>query len=334
MVDFHNSFKQGVIKAKYKARNTRLRIIIGASCKHSRSSSWEVPLYFRIMDNKESQNSLTSYVGNFLRRCLFGVLSVGPIPHHIAFIMDGNRRYSKKYNLEDGAGHKLGGIAIISMLKYCYELEVKYVTIYAFSIDNFKRRPEEVNTLMELLKQTTEDSLKEQSIINQYGVRIHFVGDLKLLDNSVRLTAEKAMAATASNSRAVLLVCIAYTSTNEIMNAVEESCKEKWDELRILDSCGSAYGLTDYVGNGDMKEKNFISLTDIEGHMFMKVAPSPDIIIRTSGENRLSNFLLWQSAHSILYSPSVLWPEIGLCHLIWAVLTFQRKPFCLEKKRK
>ncbi|KAL2927428.1 Dehydrodolichyl diphosphate synthase 6 [Bienertia sinuspersici] len=172
--------------------------------------------------------------------------------------MDGNRRYSKKCNMDEGAGHKSGFTALTTMLRYCYELE--------------------------------------------YGVRVHFAGDLKLLDEFVRLAAEKDMAASACNSKAVLSICIAYTSTNEIMNVVQQSCEENWDELRILDSCGAAYGLTDYSGNEDTKDKKSIVVTDIEKHIYMKVAPNSNIVVRTSGENRMSNFLLWQSAYSILYS--------------------------------
>ena len=235
--------------------------------------------------------------------------------------------------MKEGAGHKLGFAALMSMLRYCYELNVKYVTIYAFSIDNFKRRPEEVKSLMELIREKIEGLIREESIVNQYGVRVHFIGDLKLLDETVRVAAEKAMAATCGNSNAVLSICIAYTSTNEIVNAVQQSCEEKWDEFRMLDSCGGAYGLARYVGIGENGE-NLIGLEDIERHMYMKVGPAPDIVIRTSGETRLSNFLLWQSGCSFLYSPSALWPEIDLRHLVWAVLNFQRDQAYMEKKKK
>lgn len=149
--------------------------------------------------------------------------------------MDGNRRYSKKHNLEEGEGHKSGFTTLLSMLKYCYELEIKYVTVYVFSIDNFKRCPEEVRSLMELIHEKIEGLTKEDSLINKYGVRVQFVGDSKLLDESVRLAAEKATAATAGNSKGVLSICIAYTSSNEIVNLVERSCEEKWDERIILD---------------------------------------------------------------------------------------------------
>jgi len=284
-------------------------------------------------ESRDNENSLISRVGNFARKCLFDILSAGPIPNHIAFIMDGNRRYAKKNNLEEGAGHKLGFIALMSMLRYCYELDVKYVTIYAFSIENFKRRPEEIQSLMELIREKIEGLTKEESIVNQYGIRVHFVGDLNLLDESVRLAAERAMAVTSQNSRAVLSICMAYTSTNEIMNAVEQACEEKWDERKRLGSCGTKNGLIDYAENVERKD-NFISLSDIERQMYMKVAPPPDILVRTSGESRLSNFLLWQSGSSLLYSPSVLWPEIGLCHLVWSILNFQRNHSYFEKKKK
>ncbi|XVF16022.1 hypothetical protein REPUB_Repub09cG0205900 [Reevesia pubescens] len=183
-------------------------------------------------------NRLFGDIASFLRRCLFRVLSVGPIPTHLAFIMDGNRRYAKKKNLEEGDGHKAGYLALMSMLYYCYELGIKYVTVYAFSIENFKRRPDEVHSLMDLMLEKIEALLMEGSIVNQYGIRV-------------------------------------------------EGCE-------------------------NLGEKHHaIKLVDVEKHMYMAVAPDPDILIRSSGETRLSNFLLWQTSHCPLYSPAVLWPEIA-----------------------
>ncbi|VVA22183.1 PREDICTED: dehydrodolichyl diphosphate [Prunus dulcis] len=271
---------------------------------------------------------------SFLRRCLFLVISVRPIPHHIAFIMDGNRRYAKKRKLKEGDGHRVGFLALMSMLKFCYELGVRYVTIYAFSIDNFKRDPEEVQSLMDLIQEKIEGLIKEESIVNRYGIKVHFIGNLKLLSEPVRLAAERAMEATANNSRGVLSICIAYTSTDEIVHAVQESCEEKSDEISVMNASGAGYGLLQLGGNEKEERENIVKLTDIEKHMYMTVAPDPDILIRTSGETRLSNFLLWQSAHCYLYSPSVLWPEIGFRHFTWAILSFQRSYFYLDRKRK
>ncbi|KAI3980630.1 hypothetical protein MKX01_025195 [Papaver californicum] len=191
------------------------------------------------------------------------------------------RRFARKHNLKDGSGHRAGFLALMSMLQYCYELGVKYVTAYAFSVDNFNHDPEEVKHVMDLMVEKIKELLKEESIVNSYGVRLHFIGNLKLLSETARAAAEKAMAATAKNNNVVLLIC-----------------------------------------------------SDLERHTYMSVSPDPDILLRTSGANRLSNFLLWQSSHTYLYSPAALWPEISLWHLIWMVLNFQRVQHNLEKKRK
>ncbi|CAI9093025.1 OLC1v1028426C4 [Oldenlandia corymbosa var. corymbosa] len=284
----------------------------------------------KVFKNKISE--LFQCVSSLSRKCVFSVLSIGPLPDHIAFIMDGNRRYAKRCNLLEGAGHKLGYAALMNMLKYCYELNIKFVTIYAFSIDNFRRRPEEVQSTMILIQEKIEDLIKEESLVNQYGVRIYFLGNLKLVSKSVRLAAERAMAATAGNSKAVLSICLAYTSTDEIVHAVQDCCDEKKEEIRSLESSGTENGLSAVRGNGKDKRKDIIVVHDVEKHMHAAVAPDPDIIIRTSGETRLSNFLLWQSAWCLLYAPSILWPQIGFRHLVWAVVEFQRN-FCYLKQK-
>ncbi|KDP43760.1 hypothetical protein JCGZ_22387 [Jatropha curcas] len=337
---------------------------------------------------------------------------MGPIPSHFAFIMDGNRRYAKKGNLKLGAGHRAGFESLISILKYCYELGVKYVTIYAFSIDNFKRRPDEVKDLMDLMLEKIDELLKEESMAKQYGIRVYFIGNLKLLSENVRIAAEKVMRATANNTKCTLLICLAYTSRDEILHAVQDSCKNKWEEIQPLsfwkatnggiqeiDDCKKMNGVTPHgfqefqkdevdesqataasancsglireVGGVDTEnsmvmhavhtsyedqavmanrtghgvapieesekmqgECSMIKLVDIEKYMYMAVAPEPDILVRSSGETRLSNFLLWQSSNCLLYSPDALWPEIGLWHLVWAILDFQRNHSYLEKKKK
>lgn len=254
---------------------------------------------------------LLEQVHRLSRRCLFRVLSMGPLPTHLAFIMDGNRRYAKKRGLEDGSGHKAGFSALMSMLQYCYELGIKYVTVYAFSIDNFRRKPEEVQSLMDLMLEKIKSLLDKESIVHEYGIRVYFIGNLGLLNDQVRAAAEEVMKATAKNSRVVLLVCVAYNSTDEIVQAVKRSCVDKAD-----------------------RDVERIQLVDIEENMQMSVAPEPDILIRSSGETRLSNFLLWQTGNSQLFSPDALWPEIGLRHLVWAILNFQRSHSYLEKKKK
>ncbi|CAN0922188.1 Dehydrodolichyl diphosphate synthase CPT3 [Linum grandiflorum] len=260
---------------------------------------------------------LVGRCSSFVRACIFRVLCAGPIPTHYSFIMDGNRRYARKMNMEEGAGHRAGFFALVSVLKCCYELGVKYISIYAFSIDNFKRRPDEVKTIMDLILEKTEGLLEEGSIADQFGVRVYFVGNLKLLNERMRNAAEEVMKATAHNSKCILLICIAYTSYDEIVHSVRESCKDELVEN----------------GGDEVEHCSAIEVVDIEKHMYMAVAPDPDILLRSSGEMRLSNYLLWQTTYCTLYSPKALWPEIGLWHVLWGVLKFQRSYAYFEKKK-
>ncbi|KAG9442850.1 hypothetical protein H6P81_018704 [Aristolochia fimbriata] len=268
---------------------------------------------------------LSKVVGNIsdiCRRGLFRVLSFGPIPQHIAFIMDGNRRFARYRNMKQGSGHQVGFLALMSILRYCYELGVKYVTIYAFSIDNFKRRPEEVQVVMDLMLEKIEGLLNEGSIVKEYGLKVNFLGNLELLPTRVKRAAEKVMAATEGNSKAILSICVAYTSTDEIVHAVQESYKEKLSKISLtsLDKCDS--------------EQSIITLPDLEKHMYTIGCPDPEILVRTSGETRLSNFLLWQTTFCFLLSPNCLWPEISLKHLVWAILEYQHVQPYLDRKRR
>lgn len=254
---------------------------------------------------------------SYVRRFLFRALSVGPVPRHIAFILDGNRRYARKWKLDDGTGYRAGFLALMRLMKCCYELGVKYITVYVFSIENFKRRPEEVQSVMDLMLEKIEGLLKEENIVQQYGVKVEFVGNLKLLSDPVRNAAEKAMKATAHNERLILVVAVAYTSTDEMAKAAHRCCQDK-----------IAHG--NHEHNHDQE---LVEVADVERRMYMAIAPDPDILVRTSGETRLSNFMLWQTSNSLLYSPKALWPEIGLRHIIWAVLNFQRVQPYLHTRR-
>ncbi|PKU86587.1 dehydrodolichyl diphosphate synthase 6 [Dendrobium catenatum] len=265
-----------------------------------------------------------------VRRCIFYVLSIGPMPNHIAFIMDGNRRYANKRSLERGTGHRAGFSALISILRYCYEMGVKYVTIYAFSIDNFRRKPEEVQSTMDLMKEKIDELLKEQSFVNEYEVRLNFWGNHNLLNDPLRLSVEKAMRSTCHNTGPVLSVCVAYTSTDEIAHAIEMSCHEKRDLMKELHACGCK---NDFFEEFDMQ--SVISVADFERHLYTSGCPDPDIVIRTSGETRLSNFLLLQSSFSHLQNPTPLWPDFSFSHLVWAILKYQRgHPYLQERSRR
>ncbi|GLU19007.1 hypothetical protein SLE2022_352780 [Rubroshorea leprosula] len=271
------------------------------------------------MDDQNLCSNLFKKLGAFLRKFLWKVLSVGHIPQHIAFILDGNRRYAQKHKLNKEDGYKAGYEALLYILNYCSELGVKYLTLYAFSLDNFKRKPGDVKCVMDLMLEKTQVLLKEKDLVHRYGVRLIFIGNLKLLSEPMRRAAENVMVATAANNRIVVLVSVAYTSTNEIARAVQKSCMEKFN-----------------TESHALKVPNMrpdTTIADVEKHMFLAAAPDPDILIRTSGEKRLSNFLLWQTSNCMLYSPAALWPEIRIWHLVWAIINYQRLHPYLDKKK-
>ncbi|KAG8093864.1 hypothetical protein GUJ93_ZPchr0012g20951 [Zizania palustris] len=261
---------------------------------------------------------------NFIRKCIIAVISYGPMPKHIAFIMDGNRRYAKFRSIKEGSGHRLGFSALIASLLYCYEMGVEYITVYAFSIDNFKRDPTEVQSLMELMEEKINELLENTSVINKVNCKMNFWGNLDLLSEPVRLAAQKLMASTAENKGLVLSVCMPYNSTSEIVNAVNQLCAERREHA------GNCNGNS--PNNGVVHSD--VSVEDLDRHMYSTGCPDPDIVIRTSGETRLSNFLLWQTTFSHLQNPDPLWPEFSFRHLVWAILQYQRVyPYIEQNKR-
>ncbi|CAK7346417.1 unnamed protein product [Dovyalis caffra] len=251
--------------------------------------------------SKDKAIEILGKLVSFLRKCMINIISVGPMPNHIAFIMDGNRSYARKHNMGKLTGHKFGLLALFSCVKYGYELGVRYLTFYAFSIDSFKQNPDEVEPLMDLFLEYVQGFMKEETFVNRYGMRVFFKGDLKLCSEPVRLAAKKAMLATAQNSKIFLTICVAYSSTNEIVHAVQESCEEKWGEISLLNENGANFYSTNPVENEINGGESFVKITDIDKNMYTAIAPDPDILIHTSGETRLSNFLLWQTTYTYLY---------------------------------
>jgi ditrans,polycis-polyprenyl diphosphate synthase len=187
--------------------------------------------------------------------------------------------------------------------------------------------PSEVQSLMQLMEEKINELLDSRSVINKINCKINFWGNLDLLAEPVRLAAQKLMASTAGNTGLVLSVCMPYNSTSEIVNAVNEVCAERREMLQrehASDSNGQA-------ANNSVHSE--ISVADLDRHMYSAGCPDPDIVIRTSGETRLSNFLLWQTTFSHLQNPGPLWPEFSFKHLVWAILKYQRAYPYLEQNR-
>uniref|UniRef100_H2YIH2 Alkyl transferase n=1 Tax=Ciona savignyi TaxID=51511 RepID=H2YIH2_CIOSA len=208
------------------------------------------------------------------------VLKTGPIPKHVAFIMDGNRRYAVKKHVERIEGHSQGFDKLAEVLQWCQELGVKEVTVYAFSAENFKRSKEEVNSLMELARSKFERILKEKGKLEELGVRL-----------------------------CILNVCAAYTSRLEITQAVKDI---KW---------GVEEGL---LYENDITERLMDRTLQI---------PKVDLLIRTSGEVRLSDFLLWQSSLSYLSFLKHLWPELTVWDFYGAILLYQQSYKVIKEER-
>ncbi|GLD53041.1 dehydrodolichyl diphosphate synthase complex subunit DHDDS isoform X1, partial [Lates japonicus] len=239
---------------------------------------------------------------NLLEKISANVLKAGPMPKHVAFIMDGNRRFARRNNMERQEGHMQGFNKLAETLRWCKHLNIQEVTVYAFSIENFKRTKDEVDGLMELAKQKFERLLEERDNLEKHGVCIRVLGDLNMLPLDLQKMIAKAVVTTRAHNKCFLNVCFAYTSRYEITNAVREM----------------AWGV----------EQSLIKASDVSEALLSEClysnnSPNPDLLIRTSGEVRLSDFLLWQTSHSCLVFQSVLWPEYSFWNLCEAILQYQ-----------
>ncbi|RUS86358.1 hypothetical protein EGW08_005876 [Elysia chlorotica] len=239
----------------------------------------------------------------WLQRLCEAILKSGPVPQHVAIIMDGNRRFAVKNSLEKCEGHVKGFDKLAETLEWCLDLGITEVTVYAFSIENFKRSPDEVNGLMELSRQKFAKLLEERNLIQEQEVCVRIIGDISLLPRDLQELLAEAVNISANNKRAVLNVCFAYTARDDMCNAMRE--------------------LSIGVKDGLIRESD-ISENMLEKCLYTSHSRSVDLLIRTSGEVRLSDFLLWESAYSCLAFVKVLWPEFSVWHLYAAILHYQR----------
>jgi undecaprenyl diphosphate synthase len=205
-------------------------------------------------------------------------MSSRAVPNHIAIVMDGNGRWATRRYLPRVAGHKKGVDALRACVRHCGERGVRVLTVFAFSSENWNRPPEEVSGLMELLAVALS---REVPQMHAEGVRIHFVGNRAALSDKVRAGLVQAEAATASNQRLVFNICFNYGG--------------RWDIAQ------AAAGL---AAKGEA-----ITEASLDRAMALAHVPDPDLLIRTGGEQRISNFLLWQAAYSELYFSDKLWPD-------------------------
>ena len=223
------------------------------------------------------------------------------LPVHVAIIMDGNGRWAKERGYDRAYGHQHGVVSVRECAEAAAEIGLKYLTLYAFSTENWKRCKEEVDALMELLIDTIE---KETPTLNKNNISLMAIGDLDRLPAGAREKLNRCILETSKNSRMNLVLALSYSSRWEITNAVKQ--------------------IADMVKEGTL---NTDEITDeiISGHLTTKNIPDPDLMIRTSGEIRISNFLLWQLAYSELNFTDTHWPDFRKENLYEAIAEFQTR---------
>ncbi len=220
---------------------------------------------------------------------------------HIAIIMDGNRRWAKEKNLPSAFGHKKGVDALKAAMRACDDFGVKYLTVYAFSTENWNRKKEEVDFLMNLLGETIKNELKE---MHENGVVINFIGDLTKLSPKLQEILAHAVEVTKNNDGVRLQIAFNYGSRDEIVHA--------------------AKAIAQKVKSGEIKIDE-ISEDMISENLYTKNIPDPDLLIRTGGEMRVSNYLLWQIAYSEFLVTKKYWPEFDKEALADAIKEFNHR---------
>jgi undecaprenyl diphosphate synthase len=234
---------------------------------------------------------------------LYAKLDLTRLPHHIAIIMDGNGRWARRRHLPRIAGHKAGVDSVRSTVETAAAIGIPALTLYAFSEENWKKRPSaEVNFLMALLQRYLK---LEVPRLNKNNIRLEYIGRHQRLGSEVQQRLQWAREATVRNTGMVLTLALNYSARSELVDAFNEIL------TTMVNNGGGAHYLADEEA--------------IARHLYTRYLPDPDLVIRTSGEMRLSNFLLWQIAYSEIYVTPTLWPDFRGIHLLEAVADFQKR---------
>ena len=224
-----------------------------------------------------------------------------PLPRHVAIIMDGNGRWAETRGLPRIEGHRAGAEAVRRTVECCAKHHVRYLTLYAFSTENWRRSRLEVQQLMGLLRQFLSDRVAD---LNKHGIRLHAIGQLDRLPAAVRRRLDDAIAATRTNRKGTLTLALSYGSRAEIVEAAGKLC--------------------DDVAAGRLR-RSAISEDELARRLYTHDLPDPDLLIRTSGECRLSNFLLWQASYAELWFCDCLWPDFGEAEFEAALAEYARR---------
>lgn len=225
----------------------------------------------------------------------------GAIPEHIAVILDGNRRWAKQRNLPTKMGHREGALRVTDLVRNCADLGIKYLSVYAFSTENWRRDKKEVDYLMNLL---VEFVVKELDYLNKNDVKITMMGNMEDLPEKTRQEVSRSVELTKNNNTLHLNIALSYGSRFEIINAVKNIVKDHENNEIDID---------------EINEESF------KKYLYTHDMPDPDLLIRTSGEMRVSNFLLYQLAYTEFYFTDVMWPDFKKDELLKAILNYQAR---------
>jgi len=223
------------------------------------------------------------------------------LPEHIAIIMDGNGRWAKNQGKFRVFGHESGVLSVKDIVEGCAEIGIKYLTVYAFSTENWNRPADEVNALMELLISTIN---QETKTLTKNNIRLNAIGDIQSLPQKCIEDLQSAMEKTAGNTRCTLTLALSYSSKWEIMEAAKKI---------------ATLVKEDKIGLEEINEELFST------QLTTRDIPDPELMIRTSGEHRISNFLLWQMAYTELYFTETLWPDFRREDLFEAIVDYQKR---------
>ncbi|HLW41400.1 MAG TPA: isoprenyl transferase [Flavobacterium sp.] len=223
------------------------------------------------------------------------------LPQHLAIIMDGNGRWAKQKGFLRTIGHENGATAVKRVVEQCARLGIPFLTLYAFSTENWNRPKFEVDMLMKLLVKALRKELKT---LQDNNIKLNAIGNLDLLPQSVRKELTEVLEKTKSNSRLTLSLALSYGSRNELIEVTKQLCDKVKNNIISIDA---------------------IDESVINKHLYTHNLPDVDLLIRTSGEQRISNFLLWQIAYAELYFTNVLWPDFSDEHLLEALTVYQNR---------
>jgi len=251
----------------------------------------------------DAYNYISKKINEFRNYKLIGEIKRDPVPEHVAIIMDGNRRFATDFDLAPGAGHLFGRDKVEEVMEWCFELKIKNLTLYAFSTENFNRDTGEVELLMKLCKNELNKAAKD-SRIHKNKVKVRVIGHIESLPKDLRDSAQVLLKKTKNYDKYSINIALAYGGREEIVRAIRNIAKD--------------------VKGGSLKIKDITEPT-VSKYLYTNELPDPDLILRTSGEERISNFLLWQLAYSELYFSDVFWPVFSKRDFLKAIRTCQQR---------